>query len=431
MTNAAYPKDTFAAYQWYKSKLMILSSYKILTITHRHASLHEIGQFVISPQGSDILKDKLIELKEEMKLQELLYLATCNRVLFFFDRAVKTSETFIVDFLQAMYPEIQAAEIEKMSTRFQLLEGHQAIQHLLEVSASVDSLVVGEREILRQLREAQEQCSAWGLTGDNIRLAMRSVVEGAKEVYAKTRIGEKPISVVSLAMTSMLDAGARNDQRVLLIGAGQTNLLVCKFLKKWGFNNVSVFNRNMVRANALAQMVNGNACSLDELPNHKDGFDIIIICTSSDAAIIDSELYQKLLVGEQDQKLLVDLSVPYNIEKSVVENFPCKYIEIEGLKKMAESNMEFRRREIDHARELIDANLNCFESNYKTRQIEKAFSGIPEEIKAISQNAIDKVFKKELATLDESSRNIALKMMAYMEKRCISVPMKAVKEMVE
>ena len=151
----------------------------------------------------------------------------------------------------------------------------------------MNSLVIGEREILRQLREAYDQSVAWKLTGDDIRLAMRAAVETAKAVYSNTRIGEKPVSVVSLAIQKLLAAKTPKEARILLIGAGQTNKLVTKFLHKHSFSNVVVFNRTLEKAEGLANMVDGKAYTLDHLQEYQGGFDCMIVCTGATKALVD------------------------------------------------------------------------------------------------------------------------------------------------
>jgi len=169
---------------------------------------------------------------------------------------------------------------------------------------SIDSLVVGEREILRQIREGFARCNKWNLVGDGIRLLMKHVVEASKEVYAQTRIGEKQISVVSLAIKKLLESDISKDAKILLIGAGQTNLLVSKFLVKYEFKNVTVCNRSIEKAEKLASKFESEAFLLSELANYKEGFDCMIVCTGATEAIIKKPLYEKIIGKDKSEKLM-------------------------------------------------------------------------------------------------------------------------------
>ena len=184
----------------------MLSHYKILTVTHKTVSqLQQLEHYVIP---GDAVHDTLQDLKVALDLDEIQYLATCNRVLYFFYTPQVVDSRFINRFFQIIHPGEPDLKV------IQNLEGEAAIRHLHKVAASIDSMVVGEREILRQLREAYERCHEWGLTADHLRLAIQSAVVAAKDVYAHTRIGEKPVSVVSLAIQKLLDSRLPHDARI-------------------------------------------------------------------------------------------------------------------------------------------------------------------------------------------------------------------------
>ncbi len=405
----------------------MLGKYRILTITHRETTLDNLSHFVIKSESPE---EQLLQLKQSFDLDEVMYLATCNRIMFLFHSEQNITTDFIHRFFTTINPDMPIEIQQALPQMVSQYIGRDAIGHLYNVAASTDSMVIGEREILRQLRSAYKQCQNWQLTGDYIRLAMRFAVEAAKEVYSRTRIGEKPISVASLAIQQMIKAGLPEDARVLMIGAGQTNTLVTKFLHKYKLNNLTVYNRTLEKAEKLAGIVDGKAMPLASLSDHKEGFDAMIVCTGSTEAIIDTTLYQQLLKGESEHKVLVDLSIPNNIDRRVAEGFNTTYIEIEGLRLIAQQNLSFREKEVTHAQVILNKNLSTFQQAYQQRQIEKAMHHVPKAIKAIKSHAMNNVFRKELDELDENTLELMERMMAYMEKQCISIPMKAAKEII-
>ncbi|MFT6359116.1 MAG: glutamyl-tRNA reductase [Saprospiraceae bacterium] len=405
----------------------MVQHYQILSITHRQTSLENIGQFVIPDAEGEVLRGRLEHLKSSFGLKELFYLATCNRVMYVVYSDKILEEMFRRAFFQEVNPLINYDLIGSEIKHFQ---GDDALQHLLQVSASVDSMVVGEREILRQLRESYDRCAEWKLTGDNLRLMFRLAIESGKEVYAQTKIGEKPVSIVSLAIQKLRQAHLPKDARIVMVGAGQTNRLVAKFLKKMSFPNITIFNRTLAKAKQVASIMDAEAHPLSNLPKYTGGFDCLIVCTGSTKSIISSELYQHLLQGDTEEKLVIDLSIPYNVNEDVVKNFPVKYIEIEGLKALAHENHNFRKLEITKANKLIDQQLLKFKETYQHRQIARAMSRVPAEIKAVKQKALNEVFQDDLANLDADTRQLFETMMDYMEKKCIGIPMRAAKEAV-
>ena len=402
----------------------MLHGYRLFTLTHRHATLDQLEPYVLDAgeQGR-----RLEQLRSRLGWEEIFYLSTCNRVLYFFYQEER-DPTSVVAFQSALGIKPEDDVVDPV-----FMEAEEAVTHLYDVAASVDSMVVGEREILRQLRVSYLDCHECGLCGDHLRLVMQSAVAAAKQVYHETRIGQKPVSVVSLAAQRIrqqrLDAASA---RVLLVGAGQTNWLISKFLRKQGFGHVTVANRTLRKAERLAgTYASAEAISLADLSGFEGGFDLLIVATSATEPIIDAPLFERLLGGEDaTDKVIVDLSIPHNVAPEVVEAFEPTYIQIDDLRKLAQDNLAFRAGEVIEARKLIGRQLLAFRAKVQERRVEKALSHLPEEIRAIRHKAMTEVFHRELSEVDGDTRALIERMMAYMEKKCIGVPMKAARKAV-
>lgn len=403
----------------------MLNEYKILTVTHRTTSVDNIGNFIIKHNTPEELRNNLHELKHHFNLQELMYLSTCNRTMYLLTMKEVADAHFQYAFFKAINPALDACKIEEAVV---LYEGERAIRHLLQVAASTDSMVVGEREILRQLREAYEQAKAWELTDDDIRLLIDTAVQASKDVYSNTKIGEKPVSIASLAVQKIIEHQLPKKARIVMVGAGQTNLLVSKLLLKYNYQNVTVFNRSIDKAQQLADMIHGRAFTLSNLPSYEEGFDCLIVCTGATEPVVTPEIYPMLLQEEQDRKLVIDLSIPNNVDKSILKDYDITYVEVEGLRSLAQQNLAFRQAEVEKVHEILESYLERFPLHYQQRQIEIALSTIPKEIKAIKEHAINNVFQREIDELDEETRSLVMRMMDYMEKKCVGIPMKAAKE---
>ncbi len=404
----------------------MLQQYKILTVTHRHTNLKDIGRFVIKADGSEQLRAHLTRLRAKLNLDELFYTATCNRVLYLFVTSQELDDAFVSRFFTEVGQDLQPEMLQQVRR----LSGEAAVGHLYDVAASIDSLVIGERQILGQLRESFDQCRDWELTGDALRLLFQHAVLAARDVYANTRIGEKPVSVVSLAVQKLLRLGVPTQARVLLIGAGQTNALAAKFLKKNQFEHVTVFNRTLERAEQVAATFDhGRARALADLATYSEGFDVIIVCTGAKDPVITENVLQQLLQGEAAAgKVVIDLAIPHNVAREAMEAFACTYIEIEDLRQLAQENLAFREQEIQRARHLLEVHLEEFPILFRQRQLELALRRLPEDIKAVRARAMNEVFRKEVEGLDDNTRELLDRMMAYMEKKCIGIPMKAARE---
>lgn len=409
----------------------MLDKYNILTVTHRQTNLKEIGNFLIEDNSVEGIVSMVKDIKARFNISELMYLATCNRVMFFYyqnenvDPAQISSEFFhLVNNKLASLNGSLAKHIESY-------KGEKAIEHLFAVASSIDSMVLGEREIFRQLREAYDFSLTNGLCGDKIRIAMQVAVKAAKQVYAETKIGEKPVSIVSLAFKELMNLNPEKTSRVLMVGAGQTNQLAAKFFKKYQFTNFSVFNRTAARAKSLANVLDADSYGLEDFEGYSKGFDILFVCTGATTSIINTKEYHQLLQGDNDKKIVIDLAIPGNVDQSVVDTNDFHYIEVSSLKKLAAENMAFREKEISKVKIILEKEKIRFKKLFIHRELERTISDIPKEIKAVKQKAMNEVFAKHLDGLDPKTLSLINEMMTYMEKKCVAIPMKSVKKIVE
>jgi glutamyl-tRNA reductase len=398
---------------------------KVIAFTHHHIDLKSLGKLVICDQSLD---SRLKNVQAELPVSEIFYVGTCNRVEFVFLTKEKTDKEFVTRFLTVLDMGLPPEFMERFLDNVTVYENEEAFNHLLRTSCSLESLVVGEKEILAQIRKAYENCRDAGFTGDYMRMIMDRVVKTAKEVYTHTNISKNPVSVVSLAYRKLKELNMCGNSRILIIGAGETNQNIAKYLNKHKYSNFSIFNRTFSKAESLAEELGGKAYPLAALEDFNEGFDVIITCTGSTEAIIDEALYAKLLNGDQGKKVIVDLAIPNDVTPAVIHNNPVHYIEVESLKEVARKNIQERYNELVHAEEIISNNITEFFSVLKQRRIELAMQEVPRKIKEIKNTAINGVFADEISQMDEASREVLERVMNYMEKKYISVPMVMAKE---
>jgi glutamyl-tRNA reductase len=394
---------------------------KVIAFTHKQIELKELGRLVICQEN---LTEKLHNVKTLFGISEIFYLATCNRVEFVMITSHVVDKAFAKQFMGALDMGLCPISTGAFLDAASIYEDKEALEHLLRTSCSLESLIVGEKEILPQLRKAYENCKEAGLTGDGLRMFMNCVVKTAKEVYTHTNISKNPISVVSLAYRKLKDLKlCAADARVLIIGAGETNRNISKYLQKHKFSHFAVFNRTIENAAQLAADLNGEAFNLEALKSYSKGFDVIITCTSATEPIISTKIYTSLLNGETSRKTIVDLAVPNDTHPDVLEKFPVNFIEVHSLNEVAKNNLKERYEELTHAENIISQNIDAFILELKQRRIELAMRQVPDKIKEIRNTAINSVFAEEVQSMDQHSRDILEKVINYMEKKYISVPM--------
>lgn len=407
-----------------------LHSLKVISFTHKNTPLKELNRFFLHEENR---KERLAFVKFSVDIEELLYLATCNRIEFIFSSQHDCDHSFLHRFFQYFRPDWNEEELEFAVRHGQVYEGNDALRHIYRVASSLDSLVVGEREIITQVRKSYEKAQEEGLTGDLIRLLVKSTITTAKRVFTETKIAINPVSVVSLAARKLRDRKLSRDARILVVGTGETNTNLVKYLLKQGFHRFVFFNRTLANAEKLAKMVRSasvtaEAHPLSSLSAYQGGFDVLISCTAAADPVITMGVYECLLQGERSEKVLIDLAIPADIEAEIVRSFPVHLIDISELKAEAERNLSERQGEFLHAERIIEESILSFDELHRTRSLELRMREVPEKIREIRQKAVSDIFAKDLEALDDHSREVLDKVINYLEKKYISVPMIMAKE---
>ena len=406
-------------------QLTPLKRFTIIAFTHKTLELEEVGKLHLD---DGIRAKRLQSVKQALNLDELMYVSTCNRVEFFVVGSQSVSIEFITSFFGEFAPNWSSELATKMANAAEIFSGKNGIEHAFRVASSLDSMVVGEREIITQVRNAYESSNKIGITGDFIRLAVKHTVETAKQVYTDTDIAKAPVSIVSLAYRQLLSLNVGLDARILVIGAGKTNSSMTKFLHKHGYSDFTVFNRTSANAALMASKLSGNSYSLVDLPKFNKGFDVIITCTASDNNIITPEIYKSLLVDETSKKVVIDLAIPNDFDESIINDYPVNLIQVSSLKELAQQNIKTREKELVRCNKIIEDRIVEFTLAQRKRKLEVAMSEVPKTVKEIHQTALTEVFAKDIAGLDDSSKEVLDKVLAYVEKKYISVPMKMARE---
>lgn len=402
-----------------------MNELRVIAITHKAFSLDQIGQLHIQ---DDARAQRLQQLKEALALKELMFLSTCNRVeiIFTLDHYLCPGTTSQI--LAALYPDLSVEAIASLSKTCDRFNGDEAAQHLLEVASSMDSVIIGEREIITQLRKAYEECLDHQLTGDTIRLTISQCVRTAKEVFTHTDLVKKPVSAVSLAWREFSACSLPKDTRVLLVGAGQIIRTFAKFLHEYGYTSLVFANRTLAHAKSLSDQYGGDAMALGELSSSPEPFDVMVVCTAADHFIITPSVFNTIQGVSRRCKLLIDLALPFNIDPAISKDQEIPRVDMLVIQERAQANIEFREQALADCIPIIQEGKQELSKLLQARRVEQAMQSIPETIKEIKQTALGVVFAKELEQLDDQSKKLIEDLMNYMEKKYISIPMKMAKE---
>lgn len=286
---------------------------------------------------------------------EAVLLSTCNRSELYCDAndisAVR--EWFI---LQARNP---GAEFENS---LYMYHDQEAVTHIMKVAAGLDSMIIGEPQILGQLKEAfSESCTAGGV-GALFHRLFREVFNAAKEIRTTTAVGACPVSVASSAVHFMREKAADfSNANVVLIGAGDTTELMLRYLKSHLSKPVTLVNRTLEAASRLVEEFGGSVYGLERLPCALARADVVFSATGSAVPIVTKKMLQESMQARPSKPLvMIDVAVPRDIEPEAAEVESVSLYCIDDLKAIIEKNRQGREHAADKAHELIEARSYAF-----------------------------------------------------------------------
>lgn len=352
-----------------------------LGINHKTAAVEVREQVAFTPSQ---LETALAELKRLSQVQEAAILSTCNRTELYCVTEAE-GEKAILDWLGRFH----GLAVEQLAQCAYHYHDEAAARHLMRVAAGLDSMVLGEPQILGQIKDAYQQArSLKGLGGELERLFQHTFAV-AKQVRTETGIGENPVSVayaaVSLA-SRIFDDFSR--ARALLIGAGETIELVARHLREAGIRELIVANRTRERAEKLAGEVGGEAITLGEIPHALERADIVIASTAAPLPILGKGMVERALkVRRHRPVFMVDIAVPRDIEPQVGELGDVFLYTVDDLHEVIEENRRHRQVAANQAEELIALGVGQWQHERRVRGAGNLIRRYREQGEALRQAA--------------------------------------------
>ncbi len=326
-----------------------------LGLNHKTAPLEIRERVAFAP---DKLQQALNSLKQVEGVREAAIVSTCNRTELYCCLHDHSSQAVIDWFHQ--YHNIDAEQITSYLFQHQ---DRDAIKHLLRVSSGLDSLVLGEPQILGQIKTAYQAASQFGSLNQQLNKLFQHAFSVAKQVRTDTAIGSSPVSVAFAAVSLAKQIfGDLKPLSALMIGAGETIELAVRHLHANNIGHITIANRTVERARTLADEFEGaNAISLNDIPNVLPQADIVISSTASPLPILGKGAVEHALkIRKHRPMFMVDIAVPRDIEAQVSELDDVYLYTVDNLEEVIEENLQSRREAAAQAEEMIEAHVERF-----------------------------------------------------------------------
>ena len=306
---------------------------------------------------AETLYTSLKELRQVHEISEAAILSTCNRTELYCT-ATTANEQFLIDWV-ARTKQIDADSFKPYL--YTHADNH-LIRHMFRVACGLDSMILGEPQILGQMKSAYQTACEAGTLGKHLGKLFQQTFSAAKKVRTDTAIGSSPVSVAFAAVQLAQQIFASlKEQTALLIGAGETIELTARHLRQQGIGRIIIANRTHAKAQILADQFNGQAITLAELPLYLADADIVISSTASQLPILGKGSVESALKKRRHKPMfMVDLAVPRDIEAEVEQLRDVYLYTVDDLQNTIDQNMDSRRRAAAQAEEIIEGQVDNF-----------------------------------------------------------------------
>ncbi len=321
-------------------------------INHQTAPLNVREQIAFHAEAMDVA---LRDLVSNGAAKEATILSTCNRTEIYCNTSTPVQA---VNWL-ASYHHLAANDIEPYIYR---LPQEQAVKHAFRVASGLDSMVLGEPQILGQMKQAVRQAEEAGTMGFLLHKLFQRTFSVAKDVRTQTEIGANLVSMAAAAVKlAERIYPAIAEQRVLFIGAGEMIELNAVHFAARNPRHITVANRTLERAQTLARRINGDAVTLNELPDQLAQHDIIVTCTASPLPILGKGMVERALKARKHRPLfIVDLAVPRDVEAEVADLDDVFLYTVDDLSEVVRDGLDARQGAVKEAEVIIDSGVSDF-----------------------------------------------------------------------
>jgi glutamyl-tRNA reductase len=322
-----------------------LTNFFVAGINYKKTDTEIRGSFAVGPEQYD----NILKLAAKYGVRDLFVLSTCNRTEIY---GIADNPEQLVNLL--------CSQTQGSSELFNELayrkNGLKALHHLFDVGAGLDSQILGDYEIIGQLRQAMKFAKERGFIRTLLERTLNQVLQSSKEIKNNTRLSDGTVSVAFAAVQYIREnTHLLSDKQILLLGTGKIGTITCKNLVDYlGTSHITLMNRTPEKAETLASVFDLRTASIETLPQEINKADIILVATNSAEPVIHFTDLENI----KEKKLIIDLSIPCNVEKTVADLSNVTLIDVDGLSKLKDETLLRRAAEIPKARKIIQNHLS-------------------------------------------------------------------------
>ncbi|MDD1734435.1 MAG: glutamyl-tRNA reductase [Methanothrix sp.] len=395
-----------------------MSEIASMLVTHRKASIDEIEK----AWHGDV-QTLLKWVGSQERVEECAVLKTCNRVEIYV--VSERGEKVLFDL----------AKKARVSSRIIDFHDHdESLLHLLRLASGLESMIIGEDQILGQMKELMQMAARAGTTGWMLDTAFKKAIAVGKRVRKETRINERSVSVGSAAVDLAEEIlGDVTGKSVMVIGAGDTGELISRALLARNIGSLAVTNRTYSSAQCLAECLGAEALPFEEMKMRLKTADVVISATSAPHYILLKEDIEKAMAGRKGKLLIIDIANPRDVDEAAAEVAGVQLHNIDSLKNISSENMKQRMEEANRVEAIIAEEMQLLKAKYKRKQAEDLLADLYSKAEVIKDQEVRRAMNKLSArhTLGEIEQKVLADMSHSIVNKLFSEPTKTLKRAAE
>ena len=386
---------------------------KILGINYKTAPVEVREKFSVDKES---VRRGLENLECYDGLEEAVILSTCNRTEIY-----AVISTIHADNVRNFLNDLTGGNLENYLYEY---TGESCVRHLFKVAASLDSLILGEGQILSQVKDAYTLAKSAGATGTVLNTLFNKAIAVGKVVRTETRIAYNSVSVSSAAVNlAEKILGDLKNCKALIFGAGKMAQLTAQHLRAHNISKIFVANRHYSRAVEMAEKFSAQAVTWDAALNNADEVDIIITSTGAPHYVVKTWETQQLMARRKGRELLfIDIAVPRDVDPEVAKINGVTLYNIDDLESVVEENIKFRQEEAKSARKIVEEHVAAIMERFKYLKFRPLMADLSQRAEKIRQREVKRISNK-LPNLSEDERKIIEQMTKKIVRKLLRMPM--------
>ena len=386
-------------------------------VTFRNSPIHVLERFTIRD-----LENAYQQFKKHSGLDECVIIQTCNRIELF-----GKSKEYDLDKIKKTWASLTGLEEEIFDENLELVENHEALHHLLKLTSGLDSMVVGEEQILGQIKNSITSARNTKASGQHLNTLFDKAIRIGTRIRNSSGIGRGGISVGSMAVKlAEENIDELKFKKILLIGTGEVSTLVAKSLQRRGYD-FAVTSRTLDRSKAFCETMGGNPIKFEDVLSGFEKFDILFVATTAPYFLVTYDRITKAIKEKKNGMMILDLSNPRTVDEKVATISGIKLMNLDQIAEMVEKNMTARLNKVKTVENIINEEVSVLEASMKRLDAEPLVKDVFKNIDSLRVKELQKALQM-LDEKDEKKIKIIEELTKAVVESIVSTPMNNIRK---